>query len=107
MRPWFPELQRRLDDIAALEENWGSYHEAPITPEAVDVGRRLLAVLSMLAEVAPRLSTQICPTPSGGLQLKWHEGGWNAEIEVEPDGSISVWCDDGGKREFSYPPDPE
>jgi hypothetical protein len=107
VRPWFLDLQRRLDDIGALEENWGSYHEAPITAEAIDVSRRLLAVLAMLAEIKPTLSTQICPTPPGGIQLEWHEGGWNAEIEVEPDGSISIWCSDGGKREFCYPPDSE
>ena len=33
----------------------------------------------------------MAPTPEGGLQFEWHEGGWDVEIEVEPDGTVETW----------------
>lgn len=104
MRPWLPKKLERLDELAALEENWDSYHANPIKPEAIDAGRRLLAVLAALIEVAPTLQTQIVPTVDGGLQFVWREGGWDLDISVEPDGKLNVWAwsKDRGV-EFSFP----
>lgn len=108
MRPWLPSRLERLDEIAGLEGNWDSYHALPISPEAIDTGRRVLAVIAMLTEISPNLAAQVVPTVDGGVQMEWHEGGWNAEISIEPDGKLDVWARNKERGiEFSYPADEE
>ena|SRR5690349_14030504 len=107
MRPWFPKKMARLDEIAALESGWidGNSGDAP-TPVAIDGARRLVALIAMLTEVAPTLQVQIVPTADGGVSLEWHEGGWDAEIDIERDGKLWIWAHHGDRGvEFSYPPE--
>lgn len=68
-----------LAHLAALPENWDSHGGRPIDRDVLD----LLALL--LTEPA-----QPVPLSSGGVQLEWHNGMWDVEIELAGDGQGGV-----------------
>lgn len=104
MKPWFATKLERLDRLAALEDGWDGDGSSAPAPLVIDTARRLTAVLAMLAEVAPTTAPQFVPTVAGGVDIVWHAGGWNVEIEIPPDGTIEVWARHKERGiEFSYP----
>jgi hypothetical protein len=93
MRPWLSAKFDRLDELAKLEPGWLDRDNGdPVSADAVDTGKRLVALIAMLTEVAPTLAPQIVPTPDGGLQFEFHEGGWDAEIDVDAAGKVDIWA---------------
>lgn len=95
-----------IDRLAALEENWDSYHAHPPTEAAIDTARRFTAALAALAEVDPKLHTQIVPAVDGGLLFVWREGGWELDIDVTADGKLQVWAHTTDDTvTFEYPDD--
>lgn len=90
-RPWLPDQLKRVDEIQALPENWDSYHALEVTPLAAHLTRALLHMISAVHTVKPEVRPQLCPTSAGGIQIGWYEHDYNLEVEIEPDGEISVW----------------
>lgn len=33
----------------------------------------------------------VAPTTAGGVQFEWHQGGWDIEVEVLPNGRAVAW----------------
>jgi hypothetical protein len=91
VRPWLPERLARLEEIANLDENWDSYHALPPAEAAISTTRALVQMLSAWHTVNPQFAPQFCPTVDGGVQIEWHEQGYNLEITIEPDGRIGGW----------------
>lgn len=105
-RPWLPGQLKRVDEIAALPEDWDSYHALQPTPMAAHFTRALLHVLSAWHTVNPQVRPQLCPTVDGGIQIEWAEQGYNLDVEITPDGQIETWLhrtSDGA--EMSWPPE--
>lgn len=73
--------RQALVDLAALPPNWDTHGGAPI-------GTQELRVAEIMATVPPR----IVPTSRGGIQLEWHTGDWDIEIELvaDADGGVSL-----------------
>ncbi len=71
-----PALIAKLESMPT-ESGWDSYGGSPTTDAAKDVARIMLA------------PPCIVPTNSGGIQLEWHQGGWDIEIVIEADGTLS------------------
>lgn len=70
------DLNKRLDVLASLKENWDSYGGSPITEKALRIARLMLT--------APT----IVPMSCGGIQLEWHKNGMDIEIAINEDGVI-------------------
>lgn len=82
---WLEPLVDALDRAlryAASEPGWSQVEDA--TLEGAVVG-----IVRVLAH--DTVPPSVTPTPEGGLQFEWHEGGWDLEIEVVPGGMIDVW----------------
>lgn len=82
---WLEPLVDALDRAlryAAGEPGWLQIEDA--TLEGAVAG-----IVRVLDHDTPAPS--VTPTPVGGLQFEWHEGGWDLEIEVLPGGMIDVW----------------
>jgi len=86
MPPWLMDVLPRLDELAALEENWDSYGSPP--PSANLIGHVL-----MIVQRAERLlgyshaEQRVMPTPSivplsgGGIQIEWQTPVQELELE--------------------------
>jgi hypothetical protein len=102
-RPWLPEALARTDRLAALEEDWDSYHASPPSEPSLAVVRSLVHMLSAWHTVAPKLAPQMVPTPEGGIDILWREQGYELEVEIAPDGRITGWlhrCADKAEVEW-------
>jgi hypothetical protein len=49
------------------------------------------SAIAAIFKIAPRIPAQIFPLPGGGLQLEWHHGPLDIEIECLADDSIYAY----------------
>lgn len=93
---WVGRAAAMLDELLALPENWNGYGAAAIEPRVVPV------VLNFLAEVfveghAPL--PDLVPTADGGVQVEWHVGGFDLEVEVSPKSGLRAYFYDEASEE--------
>ncbi len=82
---WLDEVVKRLNvaaDAVSVEEGWSRMTDTAVI--------RSLQALRLIMSVDSKRPS-VTPTPEGGLQFEWHEGGWDIEIEVDPDGRAESW----------------
>lgn len=80
---WYKDVPRNFYAILALDANWDSYGANKISPKTVIAADELLGEIMKPDSPPP----QIVPCANGNIQLEWHTGGIDLEIEVE---SMSV-----------------
>lgn len=84
-------VRERLEQLSALGDGWDGEDARAIDPLA-------LRVAWTLAEQALRAGfpePEVFPVPDEGVQLEWHAGPVELEIEIEPGGRGVVFvCDD-------------
>ncbi len=98
MPRWISDVIDSLNSILALEENWDSYGACSVSIETALATITLLC--SVMGEKTPLPS--IVPTPSGNIQLEWHEFGIDLEVEIIPDEGNLIWFEDERKELESY-----
>ena len=82
---------RSINALLSLAPGWDSYNGLPTSEGAA---RKAINILSGLVSEAARFPA-IVPTGDGGVQLEWHNNGWDVEIEVDPQGTVSAFVDNG------------
>ena len=98
---WLSEEIENLNSLLYLDENWDSYGAHRVNVEAVFATIQVLA--SVLEEDTP-LPTFV-PTPSGNVQLEWHQSGIDLEVEVHPSGMIEIFFEDELDKNEEYESD--
>ena len=91
--PWFGAVVERLGQYLSLGEDWNGYGENAITTQAVV---RTVNLLTQVAMKGP--APAVVPMSDGGIQIEWHYGGTEIEIEVPPDDrrlSVYITLPDG------------
>jgi hypothetical protein len=73
--------------LAAMGPDWDTYGGRPLQSGAILHATRLLAAVLSTDAPAP----VIVPTSEGGLQLEWHEGDADLEMEISPDRCVNVF----------------
>ena len=82
------EKVQKLDELAndpsLKQPNWDTYGAEPLSDSALSISRQILAKLppAVLAHA------QSVPTVTGGVQIEWHAGGGDFEIEVGDDADV-------------------
>ena len=76
--PTFNTFQKLCD----LEPNWDSYGALKIDTKSLEAA--LIFLIDFLPINAP--TPAIVPTPSGNIQIEWHERKIDFEIEIRPHG---------------------
>lgn len=66
-----------LEQVSRLKPGWDSYGGDPPSEKAKAVARIMLG--------SPAWVT---PCSDGGIQIEWHEHGWDVEIVIGPDGDL-------------------
>jgi hypothetical protein len=87
---WLPEVLAKINEISRLKENWDSYGAKRIDPRCIDAANSLLR--GVLDSSTPKPS--VVPANRGGVQLKWHRGGIDLEIEIESPPRMNVFFAD-------------
>lgn|SRR5271165_841993 len=92
---WFNPVLRGFADIIALPDNWNGEGADRIDRDAIN---RALAVIDQLLDRnAPAPS--VVPTPDSGVQIEWHRGRKDLEIEFGPNGRTEFYYFDEISRE--------
>lgn len=88
--PWLFPIVERLNELGALMPGWGGPMTTPPTFAAV------YGCLSRLNVFMPHIAVipSILPTSQGGVQLEWHCGNWDLEVEFDPEGTGEYWGED-------------
>jgi hypothetical protein len=83
-------LRPRAKELLGLPEKWDGYRAPRIDSQTVAT---MLAALAETMPINAPLPTLI-PTPQGGVQAEWHEGGFDIELEINPGEPIEFWYRD-------------
>jgi hypothetical protein len=78
--PWLRSIEKRVNTLLNLPENWDSYGAPRISAECVMAAFSL--VLSNVVHETP--APQFVPTSRGGIQVEWHIGGVDLELVFDP-----------------------
>lgn len=92
-----------LSHLRQLESGWDGHSAKMITDDACEVAVRLLVSLAVPAPP----TVQIFPLTNGGVQLEWHAGDNDLEIEVDPIGEVHAFisaCDGSVVLNQELPP---
>lgn len=84
-------IAKSINELLSLEPDWDSYGGLPTSEAAA---RKAIKIVSGFVAQSARLPA-IVPVNDGGVQLEWHNNGWDVEIEVHPDGAVSTFIDNG------------
>jgi hypothetical protein len=86
---WFDEyLNQELNRLFALPAGWDGFSSDLVTIEAI---QKAVTVLVMIAdETTP--APQFFPLRDGGIQVEWHVGGNDIEVEVNGVGEAYVFA---------------
>lgn len=86
---WLSPTTQAIERLTRLPEDWDSYGARRIEASAVKAALDVLGCTMLGSSPAPT----VVPTVTGGIQLEWHMGGIDLEVEATPDGSILMFCD--------------
>lgn len=87
--------QARIADLRTLEEGWDSYGGMAPTRKALREGESVLRSYDL-----PYLpGGYLIPLSDGGLQVEWHCGQADVELEISPQGYIGEvsYCEQSGE----------
>lgn len=87
---WMEEAAQSLTTILNLEENWDSYGARRVTLDGAIAA--LTVLFNVMGDRTPMPA--IIPTPSGNVQLEWHQFGIDLEVEITPSGRFSIFYED-------------
>jgi len=80
---WFRDAIDRLEDLASLAPGWDSYGAKSV---AADMALAAVKFLAAVAAAAPSVhEPSIVPLSDGGIQVEWHRGGIDLEVEFSDD----------------------
>ncbi len=83
---WWDAFETRLKSLRELTQNWNGYGAEPLVPAALDKAAELLATLADPSTPEP----SVVPASKGGVQMEWHTLAGDLEIEVLPEGVLSI-----------------
>lgn len=96
-------LEKKLEYMGRLEENWDSYGGDPISPAAIGVAR------TILTDKDTHQNYIVCPMGDGGIAIYWCVDSCELTLEIEADGGYWVsmttpgWPDKGDIAHFQMP----
>lgn len=95
---WLTPTDNLLLAIVALNDNWDSYGAKRISDRVAGAVYDLLWNIMQKTTPAP----QVVPSAKGSIQLEWHLGGVDLEIEVESLAISRVFFEDALNEEPAW-----
>lgn len=75
---WMKELTSRFDEIVGLSKGWDGYVGLPVSFSTAQFAAQMIERLCVPGVPAP----SIVPGSDGSLQVEWHVGGFDIELDV-------------------------
>jgi len=72
-------LQEQIEKLAELRDGWAGDHSKAMSPVALEKARMLVG------------SIQAVPTYTGGISFEVHALGFDAEVEIDQHGLLSLY----------------
>lgn len=86
---WLADTRQKFDRLLDLPPNWDGSGARAVDAEVLDHALRML--LDVVPSTAP--APYVVPSPSGGVQVEWHEPAGDIEIEFKVDGTASFYME--------------
>ena len=95
-RSWYKPTLKRLERFLSYGDDWDGYGAQKINERAVG---RTMVILYLVALEGP--DPVVVPLSHGGIQIEWYHNDTEVEVEVLPDGNMSIFIvhPDGGTYE--------
>ncbi|HQR65840.1 MAG TPA: hypothetical protein PLB02_00400 [Thermoanaerobaculia bacterium] len=96
--PLLMRAKAKLTEFLSLSDDWDSYSARAVPPSAIDKARQLLDLVERregLSENDSAAPFSLVPIPRGGVQIEWRRRGSALEVEIGPQGQISLILDRG------------
>ncbi len=87
LRSWRDAVVIRLNELVALEPGWDGYRAGPVTFENANFALRMLEVSCDIDAPTP----QIVPGVAGDLQVEWHIGDTDIELDIRAPYRVHAW----------------
>ena len=94
---WTREILERVDRFGRLEAGWDGGKSPAIGNEVQELARQIVLRVAA-AEDMPR--PHVAPVPGGGIQVEWHVGNVELEIEVLPSREVSYLRTIGDQEDY-------
>lgn len=84
MLPWLQKeydrltLEQKLGRLAGLPANWDGEGSKSVSFTALQIAEAMIR------------PPQIVPCSDGGVQLEWHENGYDIELVLGPHGTVDI-----------------
>lgn len=90
---WLNDSIAEVNRLAGLETGWDGTDSVAPLPRVLELVRRVVSAAAQIPALPP---PHIGPVPGGGVQLEWHLGSKDLELEILPDtGIVFVSSSDG------------
>ena len=84
---WVKQLQGKLDEYTSLPFNWNGCGGLPVSHEVANYSVALLNHLYRDGIPCP----DIVPGEDGSMQIEWHRGSYDIELDVLAANKIDAW----------------
>lgn len=96
---WLWTSLHSLKQLSTLKKDWDSYGSERISAVSI------VEALRTLVDVLPKEGSApaFVPASGGGIQLEWHDGGFDIEVQIASNGKASAYVrnvDNDVVREF-------
>jgi hypothetical protein len=87
IRRWRDAVVSRLNDLVALERGWNGYTGEAVKFENANFALRMLEASCGVEAPVP----QIVPGVAGDLQVEWHIGSTDIELDIRGPNEVHAW----------------
>lgn len=87
-RRWYQSIENAFSELENLKPGWDGRGARPISPAAIAFARDILFSTGEIP------LPQIVPVSSGAIQLEWHMGGIDMELEINEPYVMHLYFED-------------
>ncbi len=87
IRLWRDAVVSRLNELVSLKRGWDGYMAEPVTFENANFALRMLEASCGVEAPVP----QIVPGVAGDLQVEWHIGHTDVELDILGPNDVHAW----------------
>jgi hypothetical protein len=93
---WMDAALEDVNRLGILQRGWDGGNSPPPSVEVLELAR---AIVIKAADTTNVMAPHIGPVPGGGIQLEWHTGARDLELEILPNGSLAYLLSNNDRQD--------